>query len=155
MSPGGYSTRMIDEAHLRPDGVSDEVVEAIGKFSAALDHIEDARGHIYAFHRLMGSGESTLEEAYDLIKDVPGLEEYAEAMDRDVLGRNPLPGMWSFQMVEAYDDEFYAVIKGLHQRMLDELLDGKRHIFEAEMKELRRTRGERGHEKRPEDAVGS
>ena len=36
---------------------------------------------------------------------------------------------------------------------LDELLDGKRHIFEAEMKELRRTRGNRGHEKTPEDAL--
>jgi hypothetical protein len=144
---------MIDEAHLRPDGVSDEVVEAIGKFSAALDHIEDARGHIYAFHRLMGSGERTLEEAYDLIKDVPGLEEYAEAMDREVLGRNPLPGMWSFQMVEGYDDEFYGPIKGLHQRMLDELLDGKRHVFEAEMKQLRRTPGVRGHEKNPAEAL--
>jgi hypothetical protein len=61
--------------------------------------------------------------------------------------------MWSFQMVEGYDDEFYAPIKGLHQRMLDDLLDGKRHIFEAEMKELRRTPGVRGHEKTPKDAV--
>jgi hypothetical protein len=144
---------MIDDDHRRPEGVPDATVEAIGKFSAALDHIEDARGHIYAFHRLMGSGESTLEEAYELIREAPGLEEYAEAMDRDVLGRNPLPGMWSFQMVEAYDDGFYAAIKGLHQRMLDELLDGKRHIFEAEMKELRRTPGNEGHEKTPQDAL--
>lgn len=143
---------MIDEAHERPDGVADEVVEAIGKFSAALDHIEDARGHLYAFHRLMGSGESTLEEAHDLIRNAPGLEGYAEVMDRDVLGRNPLPGMWSFQMVEAYDDEFYAVVKGLHQRMLDELLQGRRHVFEAEMKELRRSSGQRGHEKTPAEA---
>lgn len=144
---------MIDDAHRRPDGVPDATVEAIGKFSAALDHVEDARGHLYAFHRLMGSGESTLEEAYELIRKAPGLEDYAEAMDRDVLGRNPLPGMWSFQMVEAYDDEFYAAVKGLHQRMLDELLEGKRHIFEAEMKELRRTPGNRGHEKTPADAA--
>ena len=141
-----------DSAHQRPDGVSDATVEALGKLSSALDHVEDARGHLYAFHRLMGSGESTLEEAYDLIRSASGLEEYAEAMDRDVLGRNPLPGMWSFQMVEAYDDEFYAVIKGLHQRMLDELLDGKRHIFEAEMKEARRSRGVRHHEAVPDDS---
>ncbi|GAB3258431.1 hypothetical protein [Nocardioides dilutus] len=144
---------MIDDAHHRPDGVSDETVEAIGKFSAALDHVEEARGHLYAFHRLMGSGESTLEEAYELIRNVPGLEEYAEAMDRDVLGRNPLPGMWSFQMVEAYDDEFYAAVKGLLQRMLDEQLEGRRHIFEAEMKELRRTPGNRGHEMTPADVA--
>ena len=42
------------------------------------------------------------------------------------------------QMVEAFDDGFYARAKGLHQRALDELVEGRRHIFEAEMKQLRR-----------------
>jgi hypothetical protein len=139
--------------HRRPDGVSDATVEALGKLSAALDHVEDARGHLYAFHRLMGSAESTLEEATTMVRDA-GHHDIADALDRAVLGRNPLPGMWSFQMVEAFDDGFYAAVKGLHQRMLDELVEGKRHLFEAEMKELRRTRGEEGHEKTPEDAVG-
>ena len=136
--------------HRRPDGVTDETVEALGKLSAALDHVEDARGHLFAFHRLMGSGESTLEEAEELLREA-GHTDIADAMDRDVLGQNPLPGMWSFQMVEAFDDGFYARAKGLHQRALDELIDGQRHVFEAEMKELRRTRGRDGHEARPGD----
>jgi hypothetical protein len=37
---------------------------------------------------------------------------------------------------------------------LDELMDGQRHVFEAEMKELRRTRGRDGHEARPADVEG-
>lgn len=139
--------------HRRPEGVSDETVEALGKLSAALDHVEDARGHLYAFHRLMGSAESTLEEATDMMRDA-GHAELADALDRDVLGGNPLPGMWSFQMVEAYDDGFYARAKGLHQLALDELVQGQRHVFEAEMKELRRTRGREGHEARPADVTG-
>jgi hypothetical protein len=139
--------------HRRPQGVSDETVEALGKLSAALDHVEDARGHLYAFHRLMGSAESTLEEATDMVRDA-GHCELADALDRDVLGGNPLPGMWSFQMVEAYDDGFYARAKGLHQRALDELVQGQRHVFEAEMKELRRTRARAGHEARPADVTG-
>ena len=129
--------------HRRPEGVTDETVEAVGKLSAALDHVEDARGHLYAFHRLMGSAESTMEEAEALMREA-GHTDLADAMDRDVLGGNPLPGMWSFQMVEEYDDGFYARAKGLHQRALDELMDGQRHVFEAEMKELRRTRGRDG-----------
>ncbi len=140
--------------HRRPDGVNDETVEALGKLSAALDHVEDARGHLFAFHRLMGSAESTLEEAYDLIR-AAGHDDLAQDLDRDVLGANPLPGMWSFQMVEAYDDGFYARAKGLHQRALDELVQGQRHIFEAEMKELRRTRGREGHEARPASVAGN
>ena len=137
-----------DPEHRRPDGVSNETVEALGKLSAALDHVEDARGHLYAFHRLMGSAERTLEEATSMMGEA-GHAELAEALDRDVLGANPLPGMWSFQMVEAFDDGFYARATGLHQRALDELVEGRRHIFEAEMKELRRTHGRAGHEATP------
>jgi len=139
--------------HRRPAGVTDETIEALGKLSAALDHVEDARGHLYAFHRLMGSAESTLEEATEMVRDA-GHVDLADALDRDALGQNPLPGMWSFQMVEAFDDGFYARTKGLHQRALDELVEGQRHVFEAEMKELRRTRGREGHEARPAAVEG-
>jgi hypothetical protein len=139
--------------HRRPPGVADATVEALGKLSAALDHVEEARGHLYAFHRLCGSAETTFEEATTLIRDA-GHEDIADALDRGVLGRNPLPGMWSFQMVESYDDGYYAEIRSIHQRALDELVAGQRHVFEAEMKELRRTRGRRGHEATPDDAEG-
>lgn len=139
--------------HRRPEGVTDATVEALGKFSAAMDHVEDARGHLFAFHRLMGSAESTMEEAYDHLR-AAGHDGLADALDREVLGANPLPGMWSFQMVEAFDDGFYARAKDLHQRALDELVEGQRHVFEAEMKELRRTRGRDGHEARPADVEG-
>jgi hypothetical protein len=143
---------MIDDDHRRPEGVTDETVEALGKLSAALDHVEDARGHLYAFHRLCGSAERVLEEATEMIR-AAGHDGIADELDERVLGRNPLPGMWSFQMVEAYDDGFYAAAKGVQRRALDELVEGRRHLFEAEMKELRRTPGREGHEARPEDAV--
>ena len=139
--------------HHRPAGVSDATIEALGKLSAALDHVEDARGHLYAFHRLCGSAETTLEEATEMLR-AAGHEDIADALDRDVLGRNPLPGMWSFQMVEAYDDGYYAEATALNRRAIDELAAGRRHVFEAEMKELRRTRGREGHEATPDDADG-
>ncbi|GAA1911876.1 hypothetical protein [Nocardioides marmoribigeumensis] len=142
-----------DPDHRRPAGVTDATVEALGKLSAAVDHVEDARGHLYAFHRLCGSAETTMEEATRLIREA-GHHDLADALDATVLGRNPLPGMWSFQMVEAYDDGYYADVKGLHQRALDDLVEGKRHVFEAEMKALRRTQGREGHEATPEDAHG-
>lgn len=140
--------------HRRPDGVTDETVEALGKLSAAIDHVEDARGHLYAFHRLMGSAEKTMEEATKLVREA-GHDEIADALNRDLLGRNPLPGMWSFQMVEAFDDGFYATARGIQQHALDTLVEGRRHIFEAEMKELRRTPGHEGHEATPNDADGT
>ena len=85
-----------------------------------------------------------------MIRDA-GHDDIADALDRDVLGRNPLPGRWSFQMVEEYDDGYYAAAKGLEQRAIDQLVEGRRHLFEAEMKELRRTRDRPGHEATPAD----
>ena len=156
MGPAVIVETMTDQPapeHRRPDGVTDATVEALGKLSAALDHVEDARGHLYAFHRLCGSAESTMEEATKMIRDA-GHDDLADALDERVLGGNPLPGMWSFQMVESYDDGYYAEVRSVHQRALDELAGGRRHIFEAEMKELRRTRGREGHEATPDDADG-
>lgn len=141
---------MPDDEHRRPAGVSDATVEALGKLSAAQDHIEHARGHLYAFHRLIGSGERAMEEATSLMREA-GHDEIAQRLDTEILGRNPLPGMWTFQVVEAFDDGYYAAVQDVERSARDRLVDGRRHVFEAEMKELRRSRGEPGHEDLPED----
>ena len=136
--------------HQRPDGVSDETVEALGKLSEALEAVEHARGHLYAFHRLCGSAESTFQEAVEMLR-AAGHDDLADAVETDVIGANPVPGMWSFQLVESYDDGFYERTKQVHQRALDELVGGRRHVFEAEMKELLRSHGRQGHEETPAD----
>ncbi|WP_139983465.1 hypothetical protein [Nocardioides litoris] len=140
-----------DEAHRRPAGVDDATVEALGKLSAALDHVEEARGLMYAFHRRMGAVDRVLGEATEKLREA-GLEEWVQEMEREALGRNPLPGMWSFQMVEHFDDGFWEPLKDIERRALAVLVGGRRHLFEAEMKDLRRTTGLPGHEALPEDA---
>ena len=70
---------------------------------------------------------------------------------RELVGRNILEGRWSFQIVEEYDDTYYATFKDLEKQARDELVEGRRHLFEAEMKEDRRTDGERHHEPVPDD----
>lgn len=137
-----------DDEHRRPEGVTDATVEALGRLSAALDHVEEARGHVYALHRRFGSIERTLEEAHALLLEA-GHEDLAAQLDRDVLGANALPGYWTFQMVEAFDDGYYALAKGFEREALDRLVEGRRHLFEAEMKELRRSHDQPGHEPTP------
>ena len=55
--------------HRRPDGVDDATVEALGKLSEAFEVAEDARGHLYGFHRLTGMSDLALGEAVDLLRD--------------------------------------------------------------------------------------
>ena len=143
-----------DAQHVRPPDVSDATVEALGKLSEALETVEEARGHLYAFHRRCGTADLALGEAVDLLREA-GHDAIADAVQTDLVGRNILEGRWSFQVVEEYDAGYYAAFKEHEQSARDELVGGRPHLFEAEMKEDRRTYGRRHHEATPGDAPSS
>ena len=96
--------------HRRPEGASDETVEALGKLSEALEVVENARGYLYAFHRLTGMGDLALGDAVDLLRQA-GHPEIADRIDRELVGRNVIEGRWTFQIVEDYDDGYYALVQ--------------------------------------------
>ncbi|MGZ4673953.1 MAG: hypothetical protein ACXV8K_14915 [Ilumatobacteraceae bacterium] len=132
----------------RPDGVSDETVEAAGSVSEALEYVERARGHLYSFHQLIGHADLVLGEACDKLREA-GHDELADRLEQDMVGRNVLEGRWTFQIVEEFDDNYWSLFREHERRVRDELQQGRRHVFEAEMKEKRRTKGRPGHEARP------
>jgi hypothetical protein len=132
----------------RPDGVDDDTVEAVGSVSEALEYVERARGHLYDFHQLMGRADLTLGEACDKLRSA-GHDAVAERIEADLVGRNVLHGRWTFQIVEEFDDTYWSVFREHERRVREELQNGVRHVFEAEMKERRRTKGRPGHEGRP------
>ncbi|GAA2033929.1 hypothetical protein GCM10009740_25620 [Terrabacter terrae] len=136
--------------HQRPDGVDDATVEALGKLSEALEVVEDARGHLYGFHRLTGTADLALGEAVDLLRKA-GHDEVADRLQTELVGRNVVEGRWTFQIVEDYDDSYYSTFKRLEADARDRLVQGRRHLYEAEMKEARRTHGRRHHEATPRD----
>lgn len=136
--------------HRRPDGVGDDVVEALGKLSESLEAVETARGHLYAFHRLCGTADLQLGEAVEMLREA-GQSALAERLETELVGRNILQGRWSFQVVEEYDDGYYATFKGLEKQAREDLVGGRRHLFEAEMKEDRRTHGNPDHTAVPVD----
>jgi hypothetical protein len=132
----------------RPDGVGDETVGAVGKVSEALEYVERARGHLYSFHQLMGHADLVLSEACEKLR-AAGHDAVAERLEDDLVGRNVLRGRWTFQVVEEFDDEYWSIFRDHERRVRDELQQGVRHVFEAEMKDARRTKGRPGHEGRP------
>lgn len=136
--------------HQRPDGVDDATVEALGKLSEALEVVEDARGHLYGFHRLTGMADLALGEAVDLLRQA-GHGALADRIETELVGRNVIEGRWTFQLVEEYDDTYYSTFKRFEAEARDSLVSGRRHLFEAEMKEDRRTHGRRHHEATPDD----
>ncbi|MFF5033367.1 hypothetical protein [Nocardia salmonicida] len=135
--------------HRRPVGVDSPTVAAVGKLSEALETTERARGHLYSFHQLTGGADLALGEAVDMLREA-GHHQLAEKLAAELVGRNVLPGRWTFQIVEEYDEGYYARFRQIEREIRDELVDGRTHLYEAEMKEARRSHGRPGHEAGPD-----
>jgi hypothetical protein len=129
--------------HQRPDGVDDSTVAAVGKLTEALETVERARGHLYEFHQLIGSGDAKLCKAVASLREC-GHSELADAIERELVGRNVIPGRWTFQVVEEFDDSYWTCFREHERRARELLMQGRRHIFEAEMKERERSTDEHG-----------
>ena len=129
-----------------PDQYDQATVDAVGKITEALETIERARGHLYTFHQLTGTADFQLGDAVEQLR-AAGHTELAAEIERDIVGRNVIPGRWTFQIMEEYDDTYWSAIRENEQRARDTLTGGLRHLHEARMKEDRRTPGREHHEK--------
>ena len=134
--------------HTRPADADDATVAAVGKVTEALETVERARGHLYSFHQLTGSADLALGDAVNELREA-GHRDLADRIETELIGLNVIEGRWTFQVVEEYDDGYYATFRAFEKAARSELLGGRRHVFEAEMKEERRTHGRLGHEARP------
>jgi hypothetical protein len=137
-----------DEPHRVPEHVDQATVEAVGMLTEALETTERARGHLYSFHQLTGSADLELGEAVRQLRGA-GHGDVADAIERDLVGRNVIHRRWTFQVVEDYDDHYWATFRETERRVRELLADGRRHLFEAGMKEERRTHGHPDHDARP------
>ena len=131
----------------RPD-LDDTTVEGLGKLSEALETVDQARGLLYGFHQLTGKADRLLQEAVDLLRKA-GHDALADDLDRDLVGRNVIADRWTFQIVEDFDDNYWAAFRGFDERARTELADGDRHVYEARMKQRERTHGHPRHEAGP------
>ncbi len=118
--------------HPAPEDMDDDTVDALGKLSAALEVVEHARGHLYAFHRLCGTADLALQDAVAALRDC-GQGDLAEDIDTALVGRDVVEGMWSFQIVEAYDDQYWSVFRAAEQAARA-ALGAAPHLYESRMK---------------------
>ena len=74
-------------AHDRPTGLSDDSLDALTALSAALEVAEDARGHLYSFHRLSGRADLDLQDAVEQFRSA-GHAQVADAIREMLVGRD-------------------------------------------------------------------
>jgi hypothetical protein len=120
-------------ARERPPGAGDDVVEAVGKLSEAMESMEHARGLLYAFHRQSGRTDLLLQDAVERLRQA-GEGQVADRVDEVLVGRDIFPGIWTYQLVENYDENYAEVFRAVEEAARQHLVGGVPHIYEAEMK---------------------
>ena len=131
----------------RPD-LDDATVEALGKLSEALETVDQARGRLYGLHQLTGRADLLLQDAVEKFR-AAGHDDFADLLDRDLVGRNVIADRWTFQVVEDFDENYWSTFRAFDQRARDELSGGDQHVLEARMKQRERTAGHPRHEAGP------
>lgn len=117
--------------------VPTETIDAVGKASEALEYVERARGHLYAFHQLIGRADFLFEESACHLACAGHVQE-AASLWRNVVGRDVLEGRWTFEIVEGFDDDYYRVAQSEVVALEQSLVGGRRHAHEEAMRYRRR-----------------
>jgi hypothetical protein len=120
------------------DQPDDLTVQALGKLSEALETLERVRGHLYSLHQRTGTADFQLDQAVSLFMQA-GHPKVAQRIQRELIGRNVIPGHWTYEIVEAFDDGYYADFRTVEKDARDELAQGRRHLYEARLKQQRHT----------------
>ena len=122
---------------------NDETVDAVGKATEALEYVERARGHLYAFHQLIGRADFLFEESARWLARL-GHDDEAKALWDNLVGRDVLENRWTFQIVEGFDDDYYEVARNEVARIEQSLVGGRRHAHEESMRRRRLEEGPLG-----------
>jgi hypothetical protein len=139
---------MTNEAGTDKSSIDDTVL-ALGKLSKALETVERARGRLHDFHQLSGEVDYQLGLAIVALREAGHADE-ADRLDEALIGRNVLPGRWTFQIIDEYDEGYYREWRDVELE-IRERLGGTKHAYEAALKRLNVTPGRPGHELTPGD----
>lgn len=127
-----------------PHDVDELTATAVGRVTEALEKVERARGLLHEWHQLIGAADAKLAEGARLLRS-HGNTGLADRLERELLGRNVLPGRWTFQTLEEFDDGYWSLFRELERLLREELLGGRRHVHEARMKARERSEDSAGN----------
>jgi len=115
---------------------TDDAAIAAARLGEALEYVERARGHLYDFHHHIGHADGMLDEVLTGLQK-GGRGDLAALIRERVLGQDVLENRWTYQVVDEFDDGFYAAWREVVAQVRDEVPGGERHTWEAALRERR------------------
>lgn len=97
-----------------------------------------ASGRLYDFHQLIGHADLLLDEAAAAFESSEHAS-WAKRLRAELIGIDVLPGRWTLQILEEFNDGYYHQFAGIDAAARIEVADNRRHVLEAEMKAERQS----------------
>jgi hypothetical protein len=119
------------------NAAEEPTVDAVGKATEALEYVERARGHLYAFHQLIGRADFLFEESARGLA-AAGHQTEAASLWRNLVGRDVIAGQWTFQIIEGFDTDYYDAARSEVTQIEVSLVGGRRHAHEEQLRHRRR-----------------
>lgn len=127
----------------RPDAeLDDSERAALHDLQLGIEHLHRGYGNLLAFHHAVGRGMNRFEDAREELR-AGGHDEWADTLRDDLLPAGVVEEMWTYEVVEAFADEFLDPAAEFEANIREELADGQRHVTEHRQRRAWRERSEK------------
>jgi hypothetical protein len=127
----------------RPDPELDDGERAaLHDLQLGIEHLHRGYGHLLAFHHAVGRAMNRFDDAREELRE-SGHDGWADALRDDLLPAGVVEGMWTYEVVEAFADEFLDPAAGFEADVREELAGGQRHVTEHRQRRTWRERSEK------------
>lgn len=133
-----------------PDANDHETTEAerraLHDFQVGIEYVYRGYGSLLDFHHDLGHAMDRLRQAEDELR-AAGHEELADELRDEHLPKGVVDGMWSYEIVEAFREDFLDELSDFETSVREEVAGGVGHVTEREQqREWRERAEERGAE---------
>ncbi|WP_256685907.1 hypothetical protein [Halococcus qingdaonensis] len=123
-------------------GPDEDERAALHDLQLGIEHLHRSYGHLLAFHHAVGRGMNRFDDARETLR-ASGHDEHADALRDDLLPAGVVDGQWTYELVEAFVDEFLGPVDEFEADVREELADGRRHVTEDRQRRAWRERSEK------------
>ncbi|WP_435076270.1 hypothetical protein [Halococcus sp. AFM35] len=124
------------------NGLGESERAALHDLQLGIEHLHRGYGHLLTFHHAVGRAMNRFDDAREELRE-SGHDGRADALRDDLLPAGVVEGMWTYEVVEAFADEFLDPAAGFEADIREELADGQRHVTEHRQRRAWRERSER------------
>ncbi|WP_255151458.1 hypothetical protein [Halorarius halobius] len=125
-----------------PEELTDTEREALHALELGVEHVHRAFGALVECHHETGRAMDRFETARRKLR-AAGHDEFADRLRDDLLPRGAVDDRWTYELVEAFDDQIRADAVDVEKQVRERLAGGERHVTEKGQKRAWRRRADR------------